>query len=340
MFTEMTEFLHNFQIFKIRYKFISAPFNKNKLRQFQAAFSSEPKYLLTQNLWNKMSIIDASTLAGNGEIFDHEIEINVGSNVENIHWSYPLLVMLKVPFMKTYNLQEFEFSLAHFVYHEKVERCYSYLHNIAKILNSGDKNDRIMSFLLDDPLKEGGRWNQFKDIINKYGLMPKESFKTHISIEKLKDLTRILNTKLREYSKQLIQFASKNNDTSMIIDLKMIEICNIITLCIGIPPEHFHWNHHDTKILFTPVEFYQQHVKPLFNVDDKFSLINDPRPALTYQTLYTTTNLDGIIGGSKMLYNNQPSEVLIDAISKSIINEEPVIAICSLNGLNDFKLYA
>ncbi|XP_070502268.1 bleomycin hydrolase-like [Chironomus tepperi] len=315
-----------------------APFNKNKLKQYQTAFNSDPKNLLAQNICSKMSIFDAATLADNFQFFSHDIDMKVGQNIDNIHWSYTLLSMIRVPFMKEYNLTDFEFSQAHFLYHEKVERCYSYLCNLAKVLKSNDKNDRLVSLLLDDPLKEGGRWNIFATIINKYGLMPKEAFKGDISIEKVKDLTRILNTKLREYSKQIMHQAAKNMNTNVIIDSKMVEICNIISLCIGMPPENFYWNCQNDNNLLTSMEFYEQHVKPVFNVDDGFSLINDPRPSLKYQNVYTIANSDAIIGGNKMLSNNQPTEVLIDVVLKSISNGEPVLAICSLNGLNDFKM--
>ncbi|CAG9802961.1 unnamed protein product [Chironomus riparius] len=314
------------------------PFNKNKLKQIQAAFNSDPKNLLAQNICSKMSVFDAAMLAENTQFYSHEIDLKISENIENFHWSYTLLAVLKMPFMKKFNLIDFEFSQGHFLYHENVERCYSYLSNLATILKSNDKNDRLMSFLLDDPLKEGGRWSIFASIINKYGLMPKEAFKCHISSDKVKNMTRILNTKLRDYSKQLLHLASKNMNTNVIIDLKMVEICNIISLCIGTPPDNFHWSCHNTNNVLTPIEFYEQHVKTIINVDDAYSLINDPRPSLKYQNLYTTAYSDIIIGGNKMLSNNQPTEVLIDAISKSIINEEPVLAICSLNGLNDFKL--
>lgn len=285
-----------------------------------------------------MSIFEAAMLVENKQQFTHEIDMRLGQNIENIHWSYTLLAMLKVPFMKKLKLSNFEFSQAHFLYHEKVERCYSYLCSLAKIIKSTDKNDRLMSFLLDDPLKKGGRWSIFASIINKYGLMPKEAFKLQISSEKVKDLTRILNSKLREYAKQLMHLASKNMNTNVIIDLKMVEICNIISLCIGTPPDNFHWSFQNSNHLLTSLEFYEQLVKPLFNVDDEYSLINDPRPSMKYQNLYTIAYSDAIIGGNKILSNNQPTEVLIDVITKSIINGEPVLAICSLNGLNDVKL--
>lgn len=311
------------------------------MKHFQKAFNTDPKNLLAQNICSKITVFEAATLAENVQIFSHEIDMKVTENIENIHWSYTLLAMLKVPYMKKYNIPDFEFSQAHFLYHEKLERSYSYLNNLAKILMSNDKDERLMSYFLDDPLKEGGRWSIFTSIINKYGLMPKEAFKGHISREKINDLTRILNTKLREYAKKLMNAASKNMNMNNIVDFKMCEISNIISICIGLPPESFSWNYHNinpNNPIFTPIDFYEQHVKPLFNVNDLFSLINDPRPSLKYQALCKTENFDDIIGGNKMLFNNQQTEVLIDVIGKSIINGEPVLAICSLNGLNSFKL--
>ena len=95
-----------------------------------------------------MSVFDAAILADNGQFYNHEIDIKVSSNIENIHWSYTLLAMLKVPFMKKFNLRDFEFSQVHFLYHEKVERCYSYLTNLARILKFDDKNDRLIEYFV------------------------------------------------------------------------------------------------------------------------------------------------------------------------------------------------
>lgn len=55
----------------------------------------------------------------------------------------------------------------------------------------------------------------------------------------------------------------------------MSNIFRIIGICLGIPNETFTWNYYDKNKAFhsigpiTPKEFYENHIKPLYNVDNK-----------------------------------------------------------------------
>lgn len=62
------------------------------------------------------------------------------------------------------------------------------------------------------------------------------------------------------------------------IDEQMVIIFRIVGICIGIPNSTFTWEYLDkskqyqSKGPITPLQFYQEFVKPVFNVDDKVSL--------------------------------------------------------------------
>lgn len=85
------------------------------------------------------------------------------------------------------------------------------------------------------------------------------------------------------------------------------------------------------------MDFYQQIVKPVFNINDKVSftifgqssfsfsqvcLVHDPRVSHPYGRLYTVQYLGNIVGGQKTLYNNQPLRVLKKALYDSIAADE------------------
>lgn len=52
--------------------------------------------------------------------------------------------------------------------------------------------------------------------------------------------------------------------------------------------------------------------------------MSDPRPNSPYGEMYTVDYLNNMVGGSPVLYNNQPIEMLMDLVVKSIKNGEPV----------------
>jgi len=110
----------------------------------------------------------------------------------------------------------------------------------------------------------------------------------------------------------------------------MLEIYVIVGVCLGIPPETFTWEYYDKNKKYNSVgpvnglEFYQKYVKPYFNVDDKVCLVTDPRPSNEIGKGYTVDCLGNVVGGRAVFYNNQPVDVLIDLVAKSIKAGEAV----------------
>lgn len=83
---------------------------------------------------------------------------------------------------------------------------------------------------------------------------------------------------MREYTKvlrDLIETGATDDAVQALINEQMGEIYTVVGICLGIPPTTFTWEYNDKSKAYkklgplTPVEFYQKHVKPCFNVDDK-----------------------------------------------------------------------
>ncbi len=73
--------------------------------------------------------------------------------------------------------------------------------------------------------------------------------------------------------------------------------------------------------------------------------MSDPRPTSRYGEMYTVDYLNNVVGGGQVLYNNQPIEVLMDLVVKSIKNGEPVWFGCDVgkrsyrkHGILDLKM--
>ena len=85
---------------------------------------------------------------------------------------------------------------------------------------------------------------------------------------------------LREFTKEIRIAVSKDGDDATItalLERQMSEIYRIVAVCLSIPPETFTWEYYDKSKNYhkvgpiTPLAFYEEHVKPLFNVEDKVS---------------------------------------------------------------------
>lgn len=83
---------------------------------------------------------------------------------------------------------------------------------------------------------------------------------------------------LREYAKELRSAVAQGADKEalqQILNRQMTTIFRIIGICLGTPPSSFTWEHYQNKNNYasigpiTPLEFYEQHVRPLFDVKEK-----------------------------------------------------------------------
>lgn len=179
------------------------------------------------------------------------------------------------------------------------------------------------------------------NLINKHGLMPKKCFQESFSCESSLHMNAILKSKLREYAKILHEMVKSGKSETEIkeqIQVQMKEVYKVVGICLGIPPKTFNWEYYSEKnksynsvTQTTPVDFYNTFVKPYFNVDNKVCIVTDPRTTSEYGKAYTVDCLGNIVGGRPVLYNNQPVEILMDLVKKSLKQGEPVWFGCEVS---------
>lgn len=317
------------------------PLSVTALQGLRNEFYKCPKNRLAQNICVQKDPLEVAVsrprLEGIQHVYNHKVEEVkpvVDQKSSGRCWNFAIHNTMRVPFMKQLNLEEFEFSQAYFFYWDKIERSYYFLNNIVETAKRGEEvSGRLVSFLLGDPIGDGGQWDMIVSIINKHGVMPKKCFPESFSCESSARMNAILKSKLREYAKQLrdlLSFGASDSALQTKVDEQMHEIYNIVGICLGIPPATFTWEYYDKNKKYnsvgpiSPIDFYEKHVKTIFNVDDKVCLVTDPRPSNEFGKGYTVDCLGNVVGGRAVFYNNQPVDVLIDLVAKSIKAGEPV----------------
>lgn len=312
------------------------------MEQYRSEVQSEPSSCLAMNACFKSDPLEMCMcrckVMATSHVFTHKVE-SEGRPVTNQKssgrcWIFAALNVMRLPFIKQYNLEEFEFSQAYLFYMDKLERCNYFLNKMVECAKRGEEVEgRLVSFLLHDPIVDGGQWDMFVNLIARYGVMPKKYFPESYSAENSMRMNRILQSKLREYTRELRAVVSKDGDDSSVVSTltrQMKEIYRIVSICLGIPPETFTWEYYDKSKTYhkigpiTPLEFYNEYVKPVYNVEDKVCLVTDPRPNNAYGHAYTVDCLGNMVGGRSTIYNNQPVEMLMNLTSESIKNGEAV----------------
>lgn len=327
---------------------IPEPLTIAALTTLRNEFYKCPKNRLAQNVCTQKDPLEVAVSRPRYEKNNHvyqyrvdEVKPVVDQKSSGRCWNFAVHNTMRIPFMKANSIEEFEFSQAFFFYWDKIERSYYFLNNIVETAKRGeDVSGRLVSFLLSDPIGDGGQWDMIVNIINKHGVMPKKCFPESFNSESSARMNAILKSKLREYAKQIRESFSAGESLDSIqskVDQQMAEIYNIVGICLGIPPVNFTWEYYDKNKKYHSVgpisslEFYESHVKPHFNIDDKVCLVTDPRPSNEFGKGYTVDCLGNVVGGRPVTFYNQQIDHLIESIAKSIKAGKAVWAICGLN---------
>ncbi|XP_059511214.1 bleomycin hydrolase isoform X2 [Stegostoma tigrinum] len=339
-----------------------------KLAAFTRNFSEVPQYSLAQNIATSGDLLQAylqrKVVQETSQVFKHVIPAE-GKPVTNQKnsgrcWIFSCLNVMRLPLMKKFNVEEFEFSQSYLFFWDKIERCFYFLNAFIEIAQrTGEKEEpfdgRLLQFLLTNPANDGGQWDMLVNLVEKHGVMPKKCFPESYSSEASKAMNDVLNHKLREYCyhlRKMVKNGSSNEELSVEKDNMIEEVFRIVNICLGTPPETFTWEFRDKVKNYqkigplTPLQFYTEHVKPFFNMEDKVCLVNDPRSFNPYGKLYTVEFLSNMVNARKTLYINQPIEVLKQSAAASIKDGEAVWfgcdvgkAFCSKLGINDPKIF-
>lgn len=344
--------------------FEKAPLSNEQLEKYRTEFFASEKNVLAQNACSRMDVLEVCTsrqrLQTVSHNFSHKVDIDAKpiTNQKNSGrcWIFACLNVIRLPFMKHYNLEEFQFSQSYLFFWDKIERCNYYLNLVVEVARRGESVDgRLMSFLLSSPIQDGGQWDMLVNLITRYGLVPKANFPESYSSEATLRLNSILMSKLREYTRDLRAMISEGKPDASLretIATQMTVIYRIVGICLGIPDPTFTWEYRDKNKEYhcvenlTPLQFYNEHVKPIYNVEEKVCLVTDPRPFNEYNKAYTVDCLNNVIGGRKIIYNNQPVELLMKFCAESIKDNEAVWFGCQVSkrfsnklGLDDLRIH-
>ena len=145
-----------------------------------ANLNSQCLYGLHNNLLSEVSVPSNIPLKAK-HIFSNKVsKKNKVSNQESSGrcWIFAGLNVVRNKFIKDSNLRsDFEFSQNYLFFWDKFERI-NYYTNLYTELNQKNTplDDHLMTHLLKDPLEDGGQWQMFVNLVEKYGLVPKSVF--------------------------------------------------------------------------------------------------------------------------------------------------------------------
>ncbi|KAJ9109385.1 hypothetical protein QFC19_002134 [Naganishia cerealis] len=277
-------------------------------------------------LINRDSVVKNTTKAFNTKI---EAEVGPVTNQKSSGrcWLFAATNTLRVKVAAKYKLKEFQLSQAYLFFYDKLEKSNFFLDQIIQLYEA-DIDSRLVQHLLSDPINDGGQFDMFVNVVEKYGLVPHELYPDAYSATSSRTLNFLVLTKLREFAEVLRENLKVGKDVAELKESMQKEVYRLLVVFLGKPPAidaEFVWEYTDKDDKFkslkaTPRSFY----KDVVGVDTTglVSLLNDPRNK--YDTNITIEKLGNVVGGKTVSYLNMNIDSLSDYAVKRIQSNQPV----------------
>ena len=307
------------------------------VRRFDESFAAEPRNRLALNAVtagkvqvvarNREAVVRAAQRS-----FSHVVKTPDITNQKQSGrcWMFAGLNVLRVATMKSLKVDQFEFSQTYLQFYDKLEKANWFLETM--IATADEPTDgRLISFLLQDPIQDGGQWDMFTDLVRKYGVVPKTAMPDAESSGESAPMNGVLRAKLREYAAELRRRRAGGEPAGELRrrkDEMLATVYRMLAIHLGRPPREFEWQWRDSDDEFhragmiTPAQFYERYVA--VDLDDYVSLINCPTPDKPFNKLYTVQYLGNVVGGTPVRYVNVDIAAFKKAAAAQIAAGQPV----------------
>jgi len=313
------------------------------LKKYRDEFLSNQALKVVMNAATRGNLqeiaLNRDILNRNNWSFSHEIEEKPDISDQKQSgtcWMFADLNWLRTITMKKFKIEKLEFSENHLMFYDKLEKANYYLEILMGMVDR-DIDDRHVRFILDNPTPDGGEWHMIVNLINKYGLMPKDVMPDSWNREQSRFINQLVGYKIRYAFAQMRSLPkSKRTDAHLRAckDDTMKTIYRILATCMGVPPKKFDWSfrdkdknyHQETGI--TPREFYEKYVG--LDLNQCSTLASCPSKQTPFDKTYSIELFGNMVGGDLWKWLNLPVKELKKIAVKMLKNGDAVLFGCDV----------
>ncbi len=230
-------------------------------------------------------------------------------------WMFSGLNVLRSDFSNRTDSLALELSQDYLFFYDQLEKANLFLQGV---IDCADKpmDDVRVSFFFRSPLNDGGTFCGVSDLVDKYGLVPKDVMPETFSSDNTAKATSLIKSKLREFGLELRKMAnagSKQYDIKQAKTRMLSEIYRMLSLTLGTPPTEFTYAFKDQdgrpvtqRKTYTPMTFAKEILGNKTLNGSFIMVMNDPRREYykTYEVEFDRHTYDG----TNWKYLNLPME--------------------------------
>ena len=310
------------------------------LQKFRASYEENPISQVVTHAASKAAVNDICYDTQHAKRMNHKFSVNVptmgacNQKSSGRCWIFAALNILREKVAKELNLPEFELSQSFFSFYDHLEKANTFLERILETAES-PLEDRYVYKLLSSPVGDGGWWEFFVGLCQKYGAVPKEAMPETYQSGASASMNMLINMQLREDAMVLREKLAAGADLREVRDLKqemLAEIYNIIAICLGNPPEAFDFEYVDKDKKYhadrnlTPKAFYDRYIAR--NIQDIVSILNAPTPTKPFDRTFVIRHEESVYGVSPVKSLNIPMEDFEAACIRQLEAGDPIWFSC------------
>ncbi|MCQ2800785.1 MAG: C1 family peptidase [Bacilli bacterium] len=263
---------------------------------------------------------------------DPEMDFNFDINVKTLPaanqkasgrcWLFAATNVCREIIAKQCNMSNFELSQSYLAFYDRLEKSNYLLESIIELLDK-DYDDRTLSFLLQNGVGDGGQWDMFVNLVNKYGLCPKNVYPETNTSSATRETGQVINFNIRKFASEAKKLYREKglNAVRKQKDILLDKIYALLSDAYGLVPETFDFEYTDKDGAyklekgFNPMSFKDKFLGDSLN--DYVSLINAPTKDKPFGKTYTVAYLGNVVGGKPVTHLN----VTMDRMKELILSQ-------------------
>ena len=221
--------------------------SEEALFSYQNAFNSSPLNRIALNAVTKTSLkavsINRAAVTKHNHIYSHTVVAGPSTSQHSSGrcWIFAGLNLFRTPAAEKMKLEDFELSQTYLHFYDKLEKSNYFLESILDTLDE-PTDGRLISWIVRDPIQDGGQWDMFVNLVEKYGVVPKIVMPESESSSSTGQMNEKVTEKLREFACTL----RRGHKTGLLEDAlrdqkneMLSTIYRMLCIHLGVPPQSF-----------------------------------------------------------------------------------------------------
>lgn len=314
------------------------------LKKFDQAYLEDKTNAIIEGAISNVGIREASKnqrqINKHSFVFNHEIDHkNITDQKQTGRcWMFAALNMARPKIMKDLGLEEFELSESYLYFYDNLEKTNVFLDMVCKTRDL-DINSREVIHALSFKTDDGGYFEYFKALVEKYGLVPKSAMKESFNSQNSADMFARIEEVIKKYAMDIRR--APEEDIDQLKEDCLAKVYTILAKCIGRPVQKFDFeyldkdkNYHIEKNM-TPQDFYHKYLDGFY--DNLIRLIHDPRPRNPYGRVYINPEIKNLLEIDGLRGLNVPIDQMKKAMIRSLEDGRTAWFACDVAKMSDRK---